>query len=182
MDTPLAEEGLTGIAIGAAPVRLYLIQTHIRADFALLAMQNQIVNLGGEVQVHVRRPLRGPDDDPHDRRAELGPGRAALADLQSLLAHVPGLVVIMPATAVSILSSYPALIRSHKGPVLSSSTACLTIGFRVDVRRRVPSARRRRPAQAAFGKDVTVDRDVDHGPRGAARRSTSRRSAPPTSS
>src|SRR5262249_19740684 len=47
LDTPLAEEGLTGIAVGAALNGLYPIQTHIRADFALLAM-NQIVNLAAK--------------------------------------------------------------------------------------------------------------------------------------
>ena len=43
-DTPLAEEGMTGIAIGAALNGLYPIQTHIRSDFALAAT-NQIINL-----------------------------------------------------------------------------------------------------------------------------------------
>src|SRR5713226_6760212 len=38
IDTPLAEEGLTGIAIGAALNGMYPIQTHIRTDFVLLAM------------------------------------------------------------------------------------------------------------------------------------------------
>ena len=38
MDTPLAEEGMTGVAIGAALNGLYPIQTHIRADFSLLAV------------------------------------------------------------------------------------------------------------------------------------------------
>src|ERR1700722_1802375 len=46
-DLPLAEESTTGIGIGAALNGLYPIQTHIRADFALLAM-NQIVNLAAK--------------------------------------------------------------------------------------------------------------------------------------
>ena len=46
-DTPLAEEGMTGIAIGSALNGMYPIQTHIRADFALVAM-NQIVNLAAK--------------------------------------------------------------------------------------------------------------------------------------
>ena len=44
MDTPIAEEGMTGVAIGASLGGLYPIHTHIRVDFAMLAM-NQIVNL-----------------------------------------------------------------------------------------------------------------------------------------
>src|SRR5690349_1744420 len=46
-DTPLAEEGMTGIGIGAAINGLYPIQTHIRVDFGILAM-NQIVNLAAK--------------------------------------------------------------------------------------------------------------------------------------
>ena len=36
-DTPLCEEGMTGIAAGAAMNGMYPITTHIRADFMLLA-------------------------------------------------------------------------------------------------------------------------------------------------
>ena len=41
-DTPLSEEGMTGVAIGAALAGMRPILTHIRMDFMLLAM-NQIV-------------------------------------------------------------------------------------------------------------------------------------------
>ena len=44
IDTPIAEEGVTGVALGAALGGLYPIMTHIRMDFLMLAM-NQIVNL-----------------------------------------------------------------------------------------------------------------------------------------
>ena len=43
IDTPLMEEGVTGVAIGAALGGMYPITTHIRSDFLLLAM-NQIIN------------------------------------------------------------------------------------------------------------------------------------------
>ena len=46
-DVPLMEEGMTGIAIGAALVGTIRITTHIRADFAFLAM-NQIINLAAK--------------------------------------------------------------------------------------------------------------------------------------
>src|SRR3954464_13352821 len=46
-DVPLMEEGMTGIAIGAALVGDYPITTHIRADFSFLAM-NQIINLASK--------------------------------------------------------------------------------------------------------------------------------------
>ncbi len=42
-DTPLAEDGMTGVAVGAAMAGLRPIHTHIRMDFVMLAM-NQLVN------------------------------------------------------------------------------------------------------------------------------------------
>ena len=59
-DTPLAEDGMTGLAIGAALAGLRPIHVHIRMDFVLLAM-NQIINIaskarymyGGQVSVPI---------------------------------------------------------------------------------------------------------------------------------
>ena len=58
MDTPVAEDGMTGVAIGMALAGLRPIHTHIRMDFMLLAV-NQLLNIaaksrymsGGAVQV-----------------------------------------------------------------------------------------------------------------------------------
>src|SRR5580692_9411887 len=44
MDMPLMEEGMTGIALGAALNGVYPILSHIRSDFVLLS-SNQIINL-----------------------------------------------------------------------------------------------------------------------------------------
>src|SRR5437763_2432466 len=46
-DTPLAEDGTTGVAIGAALAGLRPIHTHIRMDFMLLAA-NQIINIAAK--------------------------------------------------------------------------------------------------------------------------------------
>src|SRR5438067_11612808 len=59
-DTPLSEEGMTGVAIGAALAGMRPIFTHIRMDFMLLAM-NQIVNIAAKSRYmfdgHVSVPL-----------------------------------------------------------------------------------------------------------------------------
>ena len=47
IDMPIMEEGMTGIAIGMALNGLYPIQTHIRVDFLLLAV-NQLVNMAAK--------------------------------------------------------------------------------------------------------------------------------------
>ena len=156
MDTPLAEEGLTGIAIGAALNGMYPIQTHIRADFALLAM-NQIINLAAKYKYMFGGRFEVPMMIRMIVGRSWGQGAQHSQSLQSLFAHVPGLTVIMPATAESILSSYPALIGKHKGPVLSLEHRLLyDIGFRVDA---TPGADRTPPMgsrKLRTGKDVTV--------------------------
>ena len=46
-DTPLSEDAMTGVAIGAALGGLRPIHVHIRMDFLLLAM-NQIINIAAK--------------------------------------------------------------------------------------------------------------------------------------
>ncbi|HSF10890.1 MAG TPA: transketolase C-terminal domain-containing protein [Nitrospirales bacterium] len=118
MDTPLAEEGMTGVAIGAALNGLYPIQTHIRADFSLLAM-NQIINLAAKYKYM----FGGRFDVPMLIRMIVGrswgQGAQHSQSLQSLFAHIPGLQVVMPSSSQSILDTYPAVIDRYRGPVIS---------------------------------------------------------------
>ncbi len=118
MDTPLAEEGMTGIAIGAALNGLYPIQTHIRADFSLLAM-NQIINLAAKYKYM----FGGRFDVPMLIRMIVGrswgQGAQHSQSLQSLFAHIPGLKVVMPSSSQTILHTYPKIIADYRGPVIS---------------------------------------------------------------
>ena len=76
--TPLAEDAMTGVAIGMALAGLRPIHVHIRMDFLLLAM-NQLVNVAAKSHYmyggHVSRAAGRALDD----RQELGAGRPALA-------------------------------------------------------------------------------------------------------
>lgn len=120
-DTPLAEDGMTGMAIGAALAGLRPIQTHIRMDFLVLAM-NQLVNIaaksrymyGGSVKVPlVVRAVIG---------RSWGQGAQHSQALHSWFAHVPGIKVVMPATAhdakgcliQSIRDDNPVLFIEHR--------------------------------------------------------------------
>lgn len=96
-DTPLAEEGMTGVAIGMALAGMRPIHTHIRMDFVLLAM-NQIINIaaksrymyGGAVSVPlVIRTVIG---------RSWGQGAQHSQGLHSLFMHIPGLRVVAPTT------------------------------------------------------------------------------------
>ena len=52
--TPLSEDAMTGVAIGAAMAGMRPIHVHIRMDFLMLCM-NQIVNIAVQGPLHVRR-------------------------------------------------------------------------------------------------------------------------------
>jgi pyruvate/2-oxoglutarate/acetoin dehydrogenase E1 component len=118
IDTPLAEEGTTGIAIGAALNGLYPIQSHIRADFALLAM-NQIVNLAAKYKYMFGGRFEVPLLIRMVVGRSWGQGAQHSQSLQSLFAHIPGLTVLMPASAASILECYPHVISTVRGPVIA---------------------------------------------------------------
>jgi pyruvate dehydrogenase E1 component beta subunit len=140
MDTPLAEEGMTGVAVGAALNGLYPIQTHIRADFTLLAM-NQIVNLAAKY----RYMFGGRFEVPMLIRMIIGrswgQGAQHSQSLQAMFAHVPGLLVLAPATSDAILAAYPWVIANHRGPVIALEHRLLyDVRFRLDDDRIEPSA------------------------------------------
>ena len=95
-DMPASENGMTGIAIGAALSGLRPVMVHQRLDFFLLAM-DQLVNnaakwhfmFGGKSKVPLTIRLilgRG-----------WGQGPTHSQNLQAWFAHVPGLKVVMPA-------------------------------------------------------------------------------------
>jgi pyruvate/2-oxoglutarate/acetoin dehydrogenase E1 component len=120
-DMPTSENAMTGIGIGASLYGLRPVITHQRLDFALLSM-DQLVNnaakwrfmFGGQrgVPLTVRMILgRG-----------WGQGPTHSQNLQAWFAHVPGLKVVMPATAEdakglllsSIFDPDPVIFLEHR--------------------------------------------------------------------
>lgn len=96
-DTPLSEAALTGIAVGAALGGFHPLLVHARNDFLMLTM-DQVVNNAAKWRYMSGGKLRVP----LTIRAIIGRGWGQAAQhsqsLQAMLAHVPGLTVIMPAT------------------------------------------------------------------------------------
>jgi len=97
LDMPVAENGMTGVAIGSALIGMRPIMTHQRIDFVLLSF-DQIINnaakwhymFGGKMKVPlVVRLLIGRG---------WGQGPQHSQSLQAMFAHVPGLKVVMPTT------------------------------------------------------------------------------------
>jgi pyruvate/2-oxoglutarate/acetoin dehydrogenase E1 component len=117
-DMPLMEEGMTGIALGAALNGMYPILTHIRSDFVLLSA-NQIINLIAKY----RYMFGGLYELPLMIRTVIGrswgQGAQHSQSLQSLFAHIPGLTVVAPSSAQTVLDTYPYLVAKHRAPVIT---------------------------------------------------------------
>jgi len=117
-DTPIAEDSMTGFAIGASLGGLYPIHIHIRADFLLLTM-NQLINSAAKY----RYTYGGLFHTPMLIRAVIGrswgQGAQHSQSLQSLFAHIPGLTVIMPSSAEAAEKCYKHAVMHYKNPVIS---------------------------------------------------------------
>ena len=96
-DMPVAENAMTGVALGSCLVGMRPIMTHMRLEFAMTAM-DQICNqaakwhymFGGQSRVPLTiRMLVGRG---------WGQGPQHSQSLHSWFAHVPGLKVVMPST------------------------------------------------------------------------------------
>ena len=117
IETPLSEDGVAGLCMGAALNGMYPINTHIRADFGLLIF-NQVVNLAAKYKYMFGGLFSVPMMFRMVIGRSWGQGAQHSQSLQSLLAHIPGLVVLMPTTPDSILKSYKYAIAHHDGPVV----------------------------------------------------------------
>lgn len=156
MDAPLAEEGMTGIAIGAALNGLYPIQTHIRADFALLAM-NQIVNLAAKYKYMFGGRFEVPMLIRMVVGRSWGQGAQHSQSPQSLFAHIPGLTVIMPADSQAVLDSYSYAVGDYRGPVVAIEHRILyDIKFRATPPVRRPGTVPWQSRLVRAGRDVTI--------------------------
>jgi pyruvate dehydrogenase E1 component beta subunit len=96
-DTPIAEEAIAGVAVGAAFVGMRPIAEMMTFNFSILAL-DQIVNHAAKYrymsggQIRCPMVLRGPSGAAAQVAAQHSQA------LESWYAHVPGLVVVMPST------------------------------------------------------------------------------------
>ena len=121
-DMPVAENAMTGVAIGAALNGIRPVMTHQRLDFFLLGLDQLVNNAatwrymfggnGGSVPITIRLIIgRG-----------WGQGPSHSKNLQAWFAHIPGLKVVMPTTAAdakglllaSIFDDNPVVFLEHR--------------------------------------------------------------------
>ncbi len=95
-DTPIAEEGFTGLAVGASLCGEWAVADIMFMDFTAIAM-DQIVNQAAKI----RYMLGGEVKCPVVIRAHAGGGNSSAAQhsqsLEAWFAHVPGLTVVYPS-------------------------------------------------------------------------------------
>lgn len=115
-DTPLSEDGMTGVAIGAAYAGLRPILTHIRMDFVLLTM-NQLINIAAKCHYMYGGALHVPLVVRSVIGRSWGQGAQHSQGLYSFFMHVPGLKVVAPSTPYDAKGCMLASIRDDN-PVM----------------------------------------------------------------
>ena len=120
-DTPLSEDAMTGVAIGAAMAGLRPIHVHIRQDFLLLCM-NQLVNMAAKAHYMYGGTVKVPLVVRSMIGKSWGQGAQHSQALQSMFMHVPGLKVVAPTTPYdakgilvqSIRDNNPVMFVEHR--------------------------------------------------------------------
>ena len=115
-DTPISENTIVGMGVGAAMLGLRPVVELMTINFSLLAM-DQIVNHAAHIhymfggQVKVPLVVRMPQGAGH----QLGPTHSH--SWEALFLHVPGLLVAVPSTAADAKGLLKAAIRDDN-PVI----------------------------------------------------------------
>jgi pyruvate dehydrogenase E1 component beta subunit len=112
VDAPIAEMGFAGIGVGAAMVGLRPIIEFMTYNFSLVAI-DQIVNNAAKIfqmsggQYNIPIVFRGPSGPA----VQVGSQHSQA--LESYYAHVPGLKVVMPSTALDAKGLLKSAIRDE---------------------------------------------------------------------
>lgn len=121
LDMPVAENGMTGIAIGSAITGLRPIMTHQRLDFMLLAIE-QIVNQAAKWHYMFDQKMKVPMVIRVIIGRGWGQGPQHSQSLHSWFAHIPGLKVIAPFTPhdakgmliAAVQDDNPVIVIEHR--------------------------------------------------------------------
>ncbi len=150
--TPLSEEAMTGVALGAALSGLRPVHVYIRVDFMLLAM-NQIANMISSLRYMSGGQLR----IPLVLRAVIGRGWGQSAQhsksLHSVFAHLPGLKVVLAACPQDAYSLLRTAIRDDNPVIVLEHRWLYDVEGEVDETLSIPLGP---PAIRRQGRDLTV--------------------------
>jgi pyruvate dehydrogenase E1 component beta subunit len=122
IDTPISENGFAGLGVGAASVGLRPVIEFMTFNFSLIAI-DQIVNTAAKLRYmsagafKVPIVFRGPGGSVHQLAAQHS------QSLESYYAHIPGLLVVMPATPYDAKGLLKSAIRDDNPVVFIESEA-----------------------------------------------------------
>jgi pyruvate dehydrogenase E1 component beta subunit len=152
-DTPIAEEAIAGVAVGAAFVGMRPIAEMMTFNFSLLAL-DQIVNHAAKYrymsggQIRCPMVMRGPSGAAAQVAAQHSQA------FESWFVHIPGLVVVMPSTPRDAKGLLKSAIRDDN-PVIFMENEVL-----YNLKGEVPEAEFTIPLGMGevkrAGKDVTI--------------------------
>lgn len=126
IDTPISENGFAGLGIGAAVAGLRPVIEFMTWNFSLIAI-DQVVNAAAKLrymsagEFDVPIVFRGPSGSVHQLGAQHSQA------LESYYAHVPGLKVVMPATAYDAKGLLKSAIRDPNPVVFMESEAMYSV-------------------------------------------------------
>jgi pyruvate dehydrogenase E1 component beta subunit len=115
-NTPLSEDAMTGVAIGAAMAGMRPIHVHIRMDFLMLCM-NQLVNMAAKAHYMYGGNFKVPLVVRSMIGKSWGQGAQHSQGLHALFMHIPGLKVVAPSNAHDAKGCMIAAIRDDN-PVI----------------------------------------------------------------
>jgi pyruvate dehydrogenase E1 component beta subunit len=152
-DTPISENTIVGMGVGAAMAGLRPIVEIMTVNFALLAM-DQIINSAAHIhymfggQAKVPLVVRFPQGGGH----QLGPTHSHT--MEAMFLHVPGLLVAVPSTPADAKGLLKAAIRDDN-PVIHIEHESL-YGMRGEVPDNGEPMRFGEAAVRREGSDVTI--------------------------
>jgi pyruvate dehydrogenase E1 component beta subunit len=153
-DTPISENTIVGMGVGAAMVGLRPVVELMTVNFALLAF-DQIVNHAAHIhymfggQARVPLVVRMPQGAGH----QLGPTHSH--SLEAMFLHVPGLLVAVPATPADARGLLKTAIRDENPVIFIEHESLYGVRGEVDEEDPEPLAFGRARI-AREGGDVTI--------------------------
>ena len=151
--TPLSEDAMTGVAIGAAMAGRRPVHVHIRMDFLMLCM-NQLINIAAKSHYMYGGATKVPMVVRSMIGKSWGQGAQHSQNLNAMFAHVPGLKVVAPSNAYDAKGMLIEAIRDQN-PVVFTEHRLLyfTEGYVPEEAYTLPFGKARICAE---GDDVTL--------------------------
>ena len=124
VDTPIAEQAIVGLGLGAAAVGLRPIVDLMFMDFVMVAM-DQIANQAAKMKYMFGGKAKVPLTITTTAGAGLGAAAQHSASLEAWLIHVPGLKVVYPSNAHDLKGLLVSCVRDDNPTIVTLHKAML---------------------------------------------------------